>query len=305
MGLGLLILLGLGTFVVRWDIQRRTESEYALLTTQDIQLARVFTRAATAWLVRGDQSVVEDAADLLLDGSAQYVRIVVNQVTILDKQHTGYAAEPPDLTEMGDVGSEADPWHQLREGGLDVAIPIQFAGRDEPDNGIVQIGFSDAQVKSRLTQHRRLVLLTAGGGWFALVLIAALIHWLLAVRQRAEVANDREIEADGILRRGGLEIDTESCNVLWNGEGVDLTPKTYELLLFLAQHEGKTYSDADLLDELWADAPYAASNDVKQCIYLLRQRLGAVCEDPKRVIVNVKGFGYRLGTPDEGTLNEN
>jgi len=302
-GLGLLALLGVGACVVRWDIGRRSGSEYDAFTKQNIQLSRVFARAADAWLDRGNADTVEEAADLLLVGSAQYVRITVDSVIVLDKRRANGAVMPPDLTEI-DRLSDADPWHRLRDDGLDVAIPIELAGLGEPDEGIVQVGFSDAQADSRLAQYRRLVLFMAGGSWSALALMAVLVGRLLALRKRIAGVQNGGIPPDGIIRRGGPEIDTASRTVRLNGQPVDLTPKTFELLLFLARNEGKTYSDAELLEALWADASYAASNDVKQCIYLLRRRLGAVFEDPKRIIVNIKGFGYRLESPNETTLNE-
>ncbi|MBU1050488.1 helix-turn-helix domain-containing protein, partial [Candidatus Bipolaricaulota bacterium] len=56
-------------------------------------------------------------------------------------------------------------------------------------------------------------------------------------------------------------------------------------------------SDQDILDAVWPDSTYAASPDVKQHVYLLRQKLAVAHADPKSVIVNEKGFGYRLEPP--------
>jgi len=103
---------------------------------------------------------------------------------------------------------------------------------------------------------------------------------------------------------GALVIDTDTCIARLNDCLIELTPKMFELLVFLARQPKKTFSDAELLDALWSDAPYAASGDVKQCIYMLRRRLGAAHPDPKQIIVNVKGFGYTLHPPDEATLNQ-
>jgi len=109
---------------------------------------------------------------------------------------------------------------------------------------------------------------------------------------------------EAILRCGTLEIDTQACQVQLNGVVIDLTPKLYDLLLVFVRTPGSILSDDDLLEAVWPNSTYAASPDAKQHIYLLRQKLAAAHSDPKRVIVNVKGFGYRLDPPaDEPELN--
>jgi DNA-binding response OmpR family regulator len=126
----------------------------------------------------------------------------------------------------------------------------------------------------------------------ALVLLGA---WARR-RRRGDAGEDGGIEP-ATLHCGALVIDTAACTVTLYDRPIDLTPKMYELVLFLARRPGATFSDADLLAALWTDSPYAASGDVKQCVYMVRQRFGAVHADPKRLIVNVKGFGYRLVPP--------
>lgn len=275
-----------------------------MFATRNMQLTRVFARATTAWLPRGNLDDVADAAELLLNGSAQYVRISVNGVVILDLRGDEFSVETSDLAAPGGLAQEPGESSRLREDGVDVWIRFILPGRDPPDAGVVQVGFSDDQADLRVREYRRMVGLLAGGSWLALALALILAARLLGSRWRSVTSEDDSIGASGLLRCGLLEIDTNSCSVQWNGESVDLTPKTFELLTFLARNPGKTYSDADLLEALWADAPYAASNDVKQCIYLLRQRLGAIHPDPKRIVANVKGFGYRLEVQNERTLND-
>ena len=135
------------------------------------------------------------------------------------------------------------------------------------------------------------------------MLVAVFIVRILNMRSRLAIAQLQEAETDGIICCGMLEIDTEACVATLNDKDLDLTPKMFEVLTFLARHEGKTFSDNDLVSALWTEAPYAASGDVKQCIYMLRRRLNVACADPKRIIVNVKGFGYRLEAPTEAVLN--
>ena len=79
-----------------------------------------------------------------------------------------------------------------------------------------------------------------------------------------------------------------------------LTLKQFELLLLLAEIPGRVLSDGDILAGVWPESPYADSRDVKQCIYTLRRRLERVLERPSDVVVNVKGYGYKLVPPGDG-----
>lgn len=302
-GTALVALFLVGATIARCQISERTQREYAAFTEQSEHLALVFARAADAWLERRNPEAIDEAAGLLLAGSGLYVRITMETVVILDKRKEGFATSLPDLADSAEIGLLTELRSVLHDDGLDVMIPIQQPGKPDPDNGVVQIGFSDGQAASRVAEYRNLVLLLAGGSWLVVLLATLLVGRILALRARLPHVQGGDEEASSIVRCGKLVVDSVSCAVQLNGQPVELTPKMFELLAYLAQHPGRTFSDCELLEALWADAPYAASGDVKQCIYMLRQRLGTVHPDPKQIIVNVKGFGYRLEPPTEPTLN--
>jgi len=88
------------------------------------------------------------------------------------------------------------------------------------------------------------------------------------------------------------------------GEPVRLSPKQFTLLRLLASSPGKVFSDREILREVWPDSRYANSKDVKQYVYLVRQRLGKVRPGAEGMIVTVPGFGYKLIPPDEAGLTE-
>ena len=286
-----------GATIAHWQISERTQREYETYIEQNEQLALVFAQAADTWLERHNLEAIDEAAGLLLAGSGLYVRITMETVVILDKRKEGILTSLPDPADPAEISLLTGPRSVLHDEGLDVMIPIQQPGRSEPDNGVVQIGFSDEQAASRVAEYRSLVLLLASGSWLAVLLTTLLVGRILTLRRRLPHVQGSEEEASTIIRCGNLVVDSESCAVQLNDQPVELTPKMFELLAYLAQHPERTFSDADLLEALWADAPYAASGDVKQCIYMLRRRLGTVHPDPKQIIVNVKGFGYRLEPP--------
>jgi DNA-binding response OmpR family regulator len=98
-------------------------------------------------------------------------------------------------------------------------------------------------------------------------------------------------EAEGTR---SLVVDQDSKHVLVGEKAVTLPPKLFGLIARLAETPGRVYSDEEILRAVWPESDYADSKDVKQCVYMLRRRLRRVCKDPERVVVNVKGHGYRL-----------
>lgn len=297
------ILFALGTTIACWETKRFRDSEYSTFTNQSIQLASVFARSASVWLIRSNDEALEFAANLLLSGSGQYVRIDVGDVTILDERVDDPRIEALDLSldlKPSELGGARG---SLRSSGLDIVVPIAFSDQGNETVGVVQIGFSDTYARAQVRSHWILIFGLTAGSWLILVLVAVFIVRILNMRSRLTAVQLQEAETDGIICCGMLEIDTEACVATLDDKDLDLTPKMFEVLTFLARHEGKTFSDNDLVSALWTEAPYAASGDVKQCIYMLRRRLGVACADPKRIIVNVKGFGYRLEAPTEAVLN--
>jgi DNA-binding response OmpR family regulator len=115
----------------------------------------------------------------------------------------------------------------------------------------------------------------------------------------------REVEAriEAVMRRykgsaarreiGPLIIDDEKKEVLVYGRPVELSPKEYELLSFLASKPGRVFSQEEILRNVWSERSYAGAEDVKKYIYLLRGKIESNPEDPQ-IIVTVRGFGYKL-----------
>src|SRR3954466_3296817 len=79
---------------------------------------------------------------------------------------------------------------------------------------------------------------------------------------------------------------------LWRGEAsVALTPKTFDLLLFLVEHEGRLLRKDDLLTALWPDAA-VEENNLTVAVSALRKALGESGE--RRFIETIPKKGYRF-----------
>lgn len=89
---------------------------------------------------------------------------------------------------------------------------------------------------------------------------------------------------------GGLLIDENAHYVYVDDQAVDLTPKEFELLLYLADHEGRALNRDQIVNAVWNYDFYGDMRTVDVHIKNLRLKLG----DKGDYIQTVRGIGYRF-----------
>ncbi|KKM12290.1 transcriptional regulator [Clostridiales bacterium PH28_bin88] len=93
--------------------------------------------------------------------------------------------------------------------------------------------------------------------------------------------------------RENLIIDQEAHMVHCMGEPVTLTPKEYDLLVFLARHPGKVFTRENILEQVWGYDFYGDLRTVDTHVKNIREKLGRTgCSD--RFISTVWGVGYKF-----------
>ncbi|BAY89567.1 MULTISPECIES: response regulator [unclassified Tolypothrix] len=95
-----------------------------------------------------------------------------------------------------------------------------------------------------------------------------------------------------VLEIGGLSLDPSSCEVIFNGKLLDLTPKEYSLLELFIRNPSRVFSRGNIIEHLWTFDDPPQEESVKSHIKGLRQKLKAV--GAVDWIENVYGLGYRL-----------
>ena len=88
----------------------------------------------------------------------------------------------------------------------------------------------------------------------------------------------------------GLTLDYSARIVTINGKRVDLSPKEYELLFYLAKNKNIALSRERLITEIWGYDYYGDDRTLDTHIKLLRKSLG----EYQKFIVTVRGVGYRF-----------
>jgi len=91
-----------------------------------------------------------------------------------------------------------------------------------------------------------------------------------------------------------LTIDNDAHRVNADGHEVNLTPKEYELLLFLAKAPDKVYDREHLLKEVWHYEFFGDLRTVDTHVKRLREKLNKVSPDAAKMIVTVWGVGYKF-----------
>jgi DNA-binding response OmpR family regulator len=93
------------------------------------------------------------------------------------------------------------------------------------------------------------------------------------------------------IRSGELSIDEATYTARLRARVLDLTFKEFELLKFLAQHPGRVFTRAHLLQEVWGYDYFGGTRTVDVHVRRLRAKLGAEHES---LIGTVRNVGYRF-----------
>ncbi|WP_236864616.1 winged helix-turn-helix transcriptional regulator [Brevibacterium daeguense] len=144
-----------------------------------------------------------------------------------------------------------------------------------------------------------LIVLTEGGlaaanqNWRAAdIILAQAGPAEVEARLRLASAPVPAVEDDpGLTVAGPLIIDESSYTASAAGRHIDLTYKEFELLKFLAQHPGRVFTRAQLLQDVWGYDYYGGTRTVDVHIRRLRAKLGAELDS---MIHTVRNVGYRF-----------
>jgi DNA-binding response OmpR family regulator len=103
------------------------------------------------------------------------------------------------------------------------------------------------------------------------------------------------------IRSGDLVIDEATYTAKVGGRALDLTYKEFELLKYLAQHPGRVFTRAQLLQEVWGYDYFGGTRTVDVHVRRLRAKLGA---EHDQLIGTVRNVGYRFVAPASARRGE-
>lgn len=107
-------------------------------------------------------------------------------------------------------------------------------------------------------------------------------------RRRKDGAAERR--GGDVYEREGLRIDFRARMVTVDGKPVGMTPREYDLLVYLVHNRGIALSREKLITEVWGYDYYGDDRTLDTHIKLLRSSLGPY----RKLLVTLRGVGYRF-----------
>jgi two-component system, OmpR family, KDP operon response regulator KdpE len=119
----------------------------------------------------------------------------------------------------------------------------------------------------------------------------------LDARIRAVLRRTLTADLEPVLVVAGLAVDTRSRIVTLDGRPIELSPREFDLLAYLAARPMQVVSKRELLTEVWRQPFAGADKTVDVHLSWLRRKLGETAQQP-RFLVSVRGVGVKLVAPE-------
>jgi len=267
---------------------------------RSVAYVQAFAASAEAWVEPLNVEMLRSAARFMLVGSALFVQIeIAGDLVIDEREETDALGSPTDPSPSSSAGKAL----RLPSGRtyLDVSAPLSVWSEAV---GSVRMGIDTTSI---VVRGRSMALTGTGVAIGVDALVLVLLFWSHRGRARKEegvgYASQGTVPAPIVV--GDLRIDQATKRVTLKGKEVELTPKQFALLEFLAQRLDRVVSEQEIVNGVWAGSHYADSKDVKQYVYLVRKRLAKADPGGRDLIATVPGFGYRLTSDsDDGELTD-
>jgi len=232
----------------------------------------------TTILLADDDEMIVDVLKRQLEREGYAVIAVYDGVTALELARS----LQPDLVLLDVMMPRLQGWEVCREIRRESAVPILMltARGDELDRVLgLELGADDYIVKP-----------------FSFRELLARIRANL--RRVALSTNAATEERGDQVVIGPIAIDRKRHTVSRRSEPVTLSQREYGLLLAMLDANGGVVARADLLDKVWGEQWIGDPRTLDVHIRWLREKLEDEPSQP-RLIVTVRGVGYRLVTSDE------
>ena len=118
------------------------------------------------------------------------------------------------------------------------------------------------------------------------------------LRRTAEVASS---SGGRLLTAGPIRMDIDAHHVTLRGDELNLTPTEFRLLQALLERRGRTQSRRQLLEKAWDVEADISDRIQTRTVDMHVRRLRSKLDEVGDWIETVRGFGYRLRVPGEGT----
>lgn len=114
-----------------------------------------------------------------------------------------------------------------------------------------------------------------------------------AMLRRARMVETQTESEQALIKVGDIEIDVARHLASRGAVTLELTPKEFDLLAFLARNKGFVFNRDQLLEKVWGYDFAGDTRTVDVHIRWLREKIEDNPNEPK-LLVTVRGVGYKL-----------
>ncbi|HSI67986.1 MAG TPA: response regulator transcription factor [Planococcus sp. (in: firmicutes)] len=114
----------------------------------------------------------------------------------------------------------------------------------------------------------------------------------LLARIRACLRSSASTEKGEVHRFGELSLNEKTREIMRSGRGVELTPREFDLLLYLMEHPHQVLSREQVLNAVWGYDYFGDTNVIDVYIRYLRKKVDS--GESSTYIQTVRGVGYVL-----------
>lgn len=191
--------------------------------------------------------------------------------------------QPPDLILLDIMLPVLDGFEVTRILRQELNTPILFlTARDDEIDRIIGLELGADDYMTKPFSMREL-----------LARVKAQLRRVRLIRAEAGAKAGSLASSRSLLQFGNLVIDQARREVRLDNTPLTLKPKEYDLLLFLANHQGQVLSRDLILERVWGWEFTGGSRTVDVHVRWLREKIESDPADPQR-IVTVRGAGYRF-----------
>jgi two-component system, OmpR family, response regulator VicR len=238
----------------------------------------------TTILLADDDEMIVDVLQQQLEREGYAVIAVHDGMTALALARS----RQPDLILLDVMMPRLQGWEVCREIRRESAVPILMltARGEEMDRVLgLELGADDYIVKPFSFRE--------------------LLARIRANLRRVSLSNGTpSVETSDPIAIGAIAIDRKRHIVSRNGLPISLSQREYDLLLAMLDADGAVVARSDLLDKVWGEQWIGDPRTLDVHVRWLREKLENEPSHP-RLVLTVRGVGYRLVTPDELGIGSN